>query len=187
VFQIGVMTSRPAAPLRVCVGNVERVTAFLGAAGWPGAIADVERLLARFGGFADHVALDFDVDAHEGLLPKLGLELYLQSADQLAARLPALLDALCQDRLCLPQKAAGVLAWSGVTHHRRHPGAWPAELLRRAALRPDGASSTFLRWLHHFKLVLEPGRAPAAKVYLAVAPAFLTDAAIRDGMATRAA
>jgi hypothetical protein len=55
-----------------------------------------------------------------------------------------------------------------------------AALIARKALRGDSESSTFCRWLHHVKIVLEPGAPPIAKAYLAVSHAFLPDSAIRE-------
>jgi hypothetical protein len=48
----------------------------------------------------------------------------------------------------------------------------------RGALRGGDESSTFCRWLHHAKIVLEPDAPPIAKAYLAVSHAFLSDSTI---------
>ena len=178
LFQVGVMCARPCAPLRICVigQELDAIAGFLLDARWPGDIAGVARYLKRIGPTIDHVALDFDVTDDGGLLPRIGIELY-QAADQtLVRQQPALIALLCEDGLCLPGKAAAVLAWSGITHQRRHPDLWPPALLARREAR----NSTFCRWLHHVKVTLEADGAVEAKVYLAVAHAFLDDAVIRE-------
>jgi hypothetical protein len=91
-----------------------------------------------------------------------------------------MINGLTDSDLCLPQKAIGLLAWSGITHERRYPELWPAQLITRRGLRGGDESSTFCRWLHHIKIVLEPDVPPAAKAYLAVSHAFLGDSVIRE-------
>ena len=102
-----------------------------------------------------------------------------------AARISAhrtieLITRLTDNDLCLPQKAIGLLAWGGITHERRYPDLWPAQLITRRSLRGGNESSTFCRWLHHIKIVLEPDAPPTAKAYLAVSHAFLGDSVIRE-------
>ena len=84
--------------------------------------------------------------------------------------------------MCLPGKAAGLLAWTGITHERLYRELWPPGLIAAKALWGGGVSSTFCRWLHHMKIVLEPDAPPAAKAYLAVSHVFLADSAIREAL-----
>jgi hypothetical protein len=184
LFQVGIMCSRPRAPLRVCVIDLElgEVSSFLSAASWPGELPRVEETLKRFASVIDQVALDLDILDEGRLVPKLGIELYQKPGVDLGPRIVELIGRLRDDNLCLPQKAIGLLAWGGITHERRYRDLWPATLIARKALRGGSESSTFCRWLHHVKIVLEPGAPPIAKAYLAVGHAFLADSAIREAL-----
>jgi hypothetical protein len=91
-----------------------------------------------------------------------------------------LVTRLSDDNLCLPPKAMGLLVWGGITHERLYPDLWPTALIVRRALHGGGESSTFCRWLHHVKVVLEPGAPLVAKAYLAIGHVFLADSVIRD-------
>lgn len=181
LFQIGVMCARPQAPLRVCLIGMtpEAVPAVLAAVGWPGEIEAVSVALSRFAAAIHHVALDLDLDDTGRLARKLGLELYVGKDAGAGQRLVALIQALLDEGLCLPNKATGLLAWGGMTHHRLFPGLWPAGLPTRRDGPEAVESSTFCRWLHHVKLVLQPGQATEAKAYLAIAHAYVSDAALR--------
>jgi hypothetical protein len=182
LFQVGVMGARPDAPLRVCAIGQElaEVPSFLAAARWPGEIGRVEHCLARYAPFADHVALDFDVDDDGGLAPRIGIELYNAPDQNLAAQQRAMIERLRADDLCLPAKTNGLAAWGGITHERRHRDLWPPPLLARRAALGGNLGSTFCRWLHHVKITLEPQGPANAKAYLAIAHVFLSDATIRD-------
>jgi hypothetical protein len=182
LFQVGIMCSRLRAPLRLCVIalDLDEVSTFLSAVRWPGAMPRVVETLNRFASVIDNVALNLDILDDGELLPKLGIEFYQNPNADLSSRMVELIGRLRDGNLCVPQKAIGLLAWGGITHERRHRDLWPAALIARKALRGDSESSTFCRWLHHVKIVLEPGAPPSAKAYLAVSHAFLPDSAIRE-------
>lgn len=182
MFQVGIMCSRLEAPLRVCVIGQElgEISAFLAAARWPGKCPLVEETLHGFTPMIENVALDLDILDDGRLSPKLGIELYQRRGTDINHRMIGLITRLTDSDLCLPQKAIGLLAWGGITHERRYPDLWPAELIRRRTLRGGNESSTFCRWLHHIKIVLEPDAPPTAKAYLAVSHAFLGDSVIRE-------
>jgi hypothetical protein len=184
LFQVGIMCSRPHAPLRVCVIGHElgEISAFLAAASWPGEWPLVEETLYGFAPVIENVALDLDILDDGRLAPKLGVELYPRRGMDLSRRMIELITRLTDNDLCLPQKAIGLLAWGGITHERRYPGLWPAQLITRRSLRGGNESSTFCRWLHHIKIVLEPDAPATAKAYLAVSHAFLADSVIREAL-----
>jgi hypothetical protein len=142
----------------------------------------VEETLKRFASVIDQVALDLDILDEGRLVPKVGIELYQKHGTDLSPRIVELIGRLRDDNLCLPQKAMGLLAWGGITHERRYRDLWPAALIVRKALSGGSESSTFCRWLHHVKIVLEPDAPPTAKAYLAVGHAFLADSAIREAL-----
>ncbi len=184
VFQVGVMSSRPKAPLRVCVNGLDygEFHAFLAAARWPGDWQQLDETLRRFVPVTDSFALDLDILGDGRLAPKLGVELYQSYNIDLKPRLLDLVSRLNDSHLCLPLRSNGLLAWSGITHERRYPHLWPAALLALRTLRGGSEKSTFCRWLHHVKLVFEPDTPPIAKAYLAVSHAYLADSAIREAL-----
>jgi hypothetical protein len=142
----------------------------------------VAETLEGFAPLIDDVAFDFDIIDDGQLAPKLGIELYQRPSKDLSQRMIKLLTRLTDSNLCLPSKAEGLLVWSGISHERRYPDLWPAALTARKALRSGNESSTFCRWLHHIKIVIEPDRPPTAKAYLAVSHAFLADSVIRQAL-----
>lgn len=182
VFQIGVMCARPRTPLRVCVigPELDEVCSFLSAARWSGALPRVVDTLNHFAPVIDHVALDLDILDDGRIGTKLGIELYQAPGADIGPQFVELISRLAAGKFCVPQKATGLLAWGGITHERRHRNLWPAALMVRRALRGGGESSTFCRWLHHIKIVIDGHAPPAAKAYLAVGHVFLADSAIRD-------
>jgi hypothetical protein len=199
LFQAGVMCSRPDSPLRVCIlgpefvpcaasvaegGENGLVSDFLEAAHWPSDPNPVTGLLRTFAPLIDHVALDLDIREDGSLAPKIGIEIYQNSDTTPAHRIVALVNQLTCSSLCTPEKANGLLAWYGITHERLHPDLWPRSLVAARVIRGGGQYSTFCRWLHHVKLVYEPGEPLTAKAYLAVSHAFLTDAKIHESQAT---
>jgi hypothetical protein len=184
VFQVGIMCSRPRSPLRLCVigQQFSEISAFLEAAHWPGELARVAETLERFTPVIDTAAVDLDILDDGRLSPKLGIELYQKFNEELGPRMTEFVRRLNDDNLCTLEKAAGLFAWSGITHERLYRNLWPAALIVRRALRDSGESSTFRRWLHHVKIVLEPGAPPSAKAYLGVSHVFLADSVIREAL-----
>jgi hypothetical protein len=184
LFQAGIMCSRPRAPLRVCVigQELDEISSFLSRARWPGEWVSVAETLKEITPLINDVALDLDIFDDGGLGAKLGIELYQKHSTDLSQRVIELITRLTGANLCLPQKAQGLLAWSGITHERRYPELWPAPLITCRAMRGGSESSTFCRWLHHIKIVLDPGTPPAAKAYLAISHQFLADSVIREAL-----
>jgi hypothetical protein len=187
LFQAGVMCSRPGSPLRLCLlgpefksGEAGSIVDFLAAAQWPADATQVTELLNTFAPLIDHVALDLDIGEDGSLAPKLGIEIYQNHGSTSADRMVALVSQLVRLGLCTRKKANGLLAWNGITHERLYPELWPRTLLAARVIRGGEEYSTFCRWLHHVKLVYEPGLSLTAKAYLAVNHAFLTDSAIRQ-------
>jgi lantibiotic modifying enzyme len=179
LFQIGMMLSRPEPFLRLCVRDLgtAEIAPYLAAIDWPGARAPLAALLQRLSPLVDHIRLDLDVT--DGVLPPLGLECYITQPARTAERFHALVQALVEDGLCRPEKAQGLMAWFGITHERRHAAIWPPSLLRLKAALEREEASVFRRWIHHVKITLDGKGGVSAKAYLAVAPGFIADAALR--------
>jgi len=168
VFQVGAMWSRGQAAIRLCLRGVEHVAvpALLDVLDWPGDGDDVAVLLDTFGAHASRVDLDLDLGTRIG--PKIGLECYLGTDAATAARLAALSAALVRVDACTPAKAAALDAYQGLTLQDAAPAHWPPHLAALARAGGRGLSSALCRWVHHIKLVHEPGQALTAKAYLAV-------------------
>ena len=107
-------------------------------------------------------------DLGEQVGPKLGLECYFGTDTGNAGRLRALTAALVRHGACTPAKAAALDAYQGLTLQDAAPAEWPPHLAALATAGGPGLSSALCRWVHHVKLVHEPGQALAAKAYLAV-------------------
>lgn len=105
----------------------------------------------------ERIHLSFDLGA-DAVLPRIGLE---GSFRRLPAREPGwrrLFDGLIAAGLCTPGEAAAALAWPGYETPASAGEHWPGEAPERYLVRS----------LSHVKVVLETGRAPAAKLYLLV-------------------
>jgi len=179
LFQVGMMLSRSEPFLRLCARDlgVAEIEPYLAAIGWPGARAALAVLLRRLAPLVDHFRLDLDLA--DSVLPPLGLECYIAEPARMAERFLALVQALTEDGLCLPEKAAGLMAWFGITHERRHRAIWPPSLLQRKAALGLEEASIFRRWIHHLKITIDGKGGVSAKAYLAVAPGFIADAALK--------
>lgn len=168
VFQVGLMLARGAEAVRLCLRlrSTERTLAYLRQVGWAGSDADLRGLLelAR--------AVDFtwlDLDVAETVQPKIGLECYFERHRQprQEPRWTSFLDTLVQTGSCTAVKRDALLAYPGYTDDSEPAAPWPLAL-RRAATLLDGRSvSTFVRTLHHVKVVSRPGEPIEAKAYLA--------------------
>jgi len=168
VFQVGAMWSRGQAAIRLCLRGVERVAvpALLDLLDWPGHGGDVAALLDTFGAHASRVDVDLDLGTRIG--PKIGLECYFGTDGATAGRLAALTTALVRQGACTPDKAAALDTYQGLTLQDAAPAHWPPHLAALARAGGRGLSSALCRWVHHIKLVHEPGQALSAKAYLAV-------------------
>ena len=102
-----------------------------------------------------HLSLDV---THEGIAPRAGLEASFVRGPHREPRWKNLFDRLIERGLCDPGKREAVFAWPGQESFWAAPGRWPAETA--------GTHGICVRAVSHVKLVVHPGRAPEAKVYL---------------------
>lgn len=167
---VGAMFSRRTGGVRLCLHGLEPHTlpGYLAGIGWPGALAELEAMLALVAGRVERLALSLDVGA--AVQPRVGVECHLAESLHEAdtARWTLLLDSLVEHGLCLPAKREALLDWLGHTHLRSRPESLPGNLRAlRARLGPEPLP-VFLRRINHLKLVLQPGQPPEAKAYLAL-------------------
>ena len=169
VFQVGLMMSRGAEAVRLCiqVGTLERAVEYLAEVGWPGSGTDLRRVLEPVTRIVDRVCLDIDVG--ETVQPKVGLECYFDGNRQprTEPRWEELLDLLVANGLCTPEKRETLLAYPGYSDEKTATVPWPTALRQVSQLLGGRSTSTFVRTLHHVKVVYRPGEPPEAKAYLA--------------------
>ncbi|MGF1471328.1 MAG: hypothetical protein ACFB50_06230 [Rubrobacteraceae bacterium] len=170
VFQVGLMLSRgPVEAVRLCIWTHSKqgLLEYLGNIGPGLAGAGLRRVLDSLDRMVDHIALDMDVG--DRVHDKLGFECYFSQNRQPSRepRWAAFLDSLVQDGLCTAGKRDALLAYTGYTEEKGATGIWPEALRRASGLLGQRFTSTFVRSLHHVKIVYEPGKPLEAKAYLA--------------------
>ena len=170
VFQVGLMLSRGAEAVRLCINlrTVEGIVEYLAGVGWPGSEADVLGVLEPIAHLVDYVCLDIDVG--ETVHHKIGLECYFDGNKQprTEPRWGVFLDSLVRDGLCTADKRDALLAYPGYVDENAEGIPWPRALRRASHLLGGRSLSTFIRSLHHVKIVYQPGEGLEAKAYLAV-------------------
>lgn len=156
-FQVGLMLSRPEAPLRICGFG----------ASLPDALQGMQQLgITTLDDYPDfrqeflHLspyfsAVDIDIGTTFGI--KVGLELKFSSVATIREQRqnkPAYLEWLVNKGWCLPHRSQAVLNWVG--GHKHHPDLDDFWSPRK----------TIFRTISHIKLDFQPGRPPRAKAYL---------------------
>jgi hypothetical protein len=169
VFQVGLMLSRGAGAVRLCIRlrSVERIVEYLARVGWPGDEAELRGVLDPLARSVDRVLLDIDVGESVGA--KIGLECYFDGNRQPGRepRWGTFLNSLVLQGLCKVDKREALLAYPGYVDQNLEGMPWPAALRRASQLLGGRSLSTFVRSLHHVKIVYRPGDLPEAKAYLA--------------------
>jgi len=176
-LSLGVMSGRPADPVRVCVADLPaiEVPAYLERIGWTGSAAQLHAIRGGLDGFTTLATLALDVET--SVRPRLGIEYNLEARRSLhdsAARWRPFLDRLVEDGLCARHKRDPLLACIGFDHERIDQESWPADLRAASDRHGPNVLSVLLRKLAHIKVVFEPGRPVAAKAYLELTHDWLT-------------
>lgn len=175
LFQVGLMLTRRVDTVRLCIRlrTTSRTRDYLTAVGWPGvagrrtpghdALDDLLALVEP----TDHTWLHLDVGPH--VQPTIGLECYFAGNAQPSRepRWTALLGVLVERGLCTRAKRDALLAYPGHAGNGAGAAPWPADLVAAEDLLEGCRRSTFVRTLHHVKVVLRPGGTLEAKAYLA--------------------
>jgi len=120
IEQVGMMFSRQSDDLRLCIRDVppRELSGYLRKAGWEGRGEELDAIVEQLLPFVDDITLD--IDAGDGVRPKLGLECILDR-DPSRARWGRWLDHLVSQKLCTPTKRDGLMAWIGVSTLREQP------------------------------------------------------------------
>jgi hypothetical protein len=177
IFQVGLMLSRASSITRLCVRGVpsKQILEYLQALGYDTCNRELNSLLEQLDPLVERIDLDMDVG--DRILPKIGLECYL-SADTSAIH--QFLRHLVSRGLSTPAKAEALESWRGMAHERLNSDVWPRDLLALSGFLGGRAHSVFARWLHHVKIVYQPGLPLQAKAYLAVQHLWLAPEQIKD-------
>ena len=177
IFQIGVMLSRFVPVTRLCVRGLPSsdITGYLTTLGWKGSPKELGSLVDTLSKVSARIDLDFDLDGC--VLPKIGLECYLPMEPSPVLRF---LEYLVSAGLCTPMKAEALAEWRGMAHEIPGRAVWPQDLLALSAFFGGRFHSVFVRWLHHVKVVYEPGLPLAAKAYLAVKHFWIAPSSLKE-------
>jgi hypothetical protein len=182
MFQVGLMLSRASSVTRLCVRGVSKkqILEYLQVLDYDTSSGQLHALLELLSPMVERIDLDMDVG--DRVLPKIGLECYFPG-DRSAVH--QFLNHLVSCGLSTPAKADALESWPGVVHERSNPEIWPRDLLALSGFLGGRAHSAFARWLHHVKIVYQPGLPLQAKAYLAVQHLWLAPEQIK-GLLNRA-
>jgi hypothetical protein len=177
IFQVGLMLARASRMTRLCVRGISRaqIIEYLRALDYDASGEQLHRLLDLLGPWVERIDLDMDVADH--VLPKIGLECY-PAAD--GSAIHQFMSHLVSCGLSDPAKAEPLKLWRGIAHERFTPEIWPRDLLALSGFLGGRLHSLFARWLHHVKIVYQPGFPLQAKAYLAVQHLWLAPEQIKD-------
>ena len=161
ITHFGVMTGRPAAPLRINIGgrSVDSLRRHLSGLD-PGLARTLDRLLDLFGeaGGTRIAALDIG----ERFQPRLGLECYFPGGQE---QWPSLLAHLHDIGLCTAGEAEGIVRWPLEADEAEPEWPEPFRSLDRL-VGPEG-QGRLVRSINHLKLTADADATVTAKAYLA--------------------
>jgi hypothetical protein len=177
IFQVGLMLSRVSRITRLCVRGVSgrQIVDYLEALGWEGSVREMKTIVDSLAPLVERI--DVDLDVTDRVLPKIGLECYPVMS---APGIQRFLDFFVSSGLATAEKAKALAAWRGMAHERLTPDVWPRELLSVSGFLGGRVHSTFLRWLHHVKVVYQPAVPLEAKAYLAVSHQWIAPADLKQ-------
>ncbi|HYO48415.1 MAG TPA: hypothetical protein VEW94_01080 [Chloroflexia bacterium] len=166
---VGAMLPRDIDAFRLIINGLDKETipGYLERIGWTGPIQELAAALEATTPFSDYLWLNVDVG--EAVYPKVSWECYIHRQSRNSADLPrwqALLDFLVERGMCTPEKREAMLLYPGIQTAEESGEFWPESLrLLSRVLGPLGFSS-FIRGIHHIKVVFQPGKPLEAKAYL---------------------
>lgn len=177
IFQVGLMLARDSRATRLCIRGMAagQIGDYLHSLGWDGSSQELQALLTLLEPLTERIDLDLDVS--DRVMPKIGLECYFGPDLRIIQRF---LNQIVSSGLSTSSKAKAIELWPGLAHERLSPSIWPRELLETSSLLGGRLHSLFARWLHHVKIVYQPGVPLQAKAYLAVQHLWLAPADLKD-------
>jgi hypothetical protein len=169
ISHLGAMLSRSVKAVRVNVKGIspEQLLDYLMQIGWSDPTNTFSTLTSTLSEFVDSILLSFDVGVT--VLPRIGLECFLNNQPCDEPRWQLFLDYLIERKLCTLAKQNALLNWPGFSHKSSVPDLWPSNISFGDRLLGSRAFSLFSRWISHIKLVHQPGNPLEAKAYLGFA------------------
>jgi hypothetical protein len=166
IFQIGVMLARKSDLVRVCIRNIspEEILKYLAALNWSGSIDALHQTLNKLSSYATRI--DLDIDIGESILPKIGLECYLDKQPKFEPKWQLFLDYLTEVGFCTSQKRDSLLAYPGYIRGKQSPDFFPNNLERISSFLGSGYEGVFFKGLHHIKVTYQESASLEAKAYL---------------------
>lgn len=167
IRHLGAMLSRQANAVRVNVKGIcpEQSSDYLTEIGWSDPTNTFFTLTSTLSKFVDYILLSFDVG--DTVLPRVGLECFLNNQTYDEPRWQLFLDYLVEGGLCTSAKRNAFLAWPGLSQKSSIPDLWPSNISFGDRFLGSRAFSIFWRKVSHIKLVYQPGIPLEAKGYLA--------------------
>lgn len=172
VASIGIMTSRGADRVRVNVSGVSSqdldhdLCLMMGKA-CPSPLPGIWRTLKSL---VDDLVLCMDVGAE--VLPRFGIECFLDEQPPGESRWCSLLDLLVREGRCSPRKKEALLAWPRVVDPMVTTVPWPGHLIRESLLESVSAFSVFSLELSHVKITCGMGGIEGVKAYFGFSHGF---------------
>ena len=153
---LGFMLPRKHPGVRVVIQMPESdMFSYLTSIGWPGDMDDLAGTMARLRTTDSPMAGLVNLDVADDIGHPVGLEYTLDRSRQVRGGLleREFLDRLVELGACLPHKRNALDGWPGYSLERFPDEEW---------------LSVMMRLVHYVKVVIAPGRAPTAKVYLSL-------------------
>lgn len=166
-IHFGAMLSRSTKGVRVDVAGINScyLIDYLVAIGWKDTTDSLQSLISNLSNFVDRIHLSFDVG--DTILPRIGLECFLQKQPTNEYRWQLFLNHLVENGLCTPVKQNALLAWPGFSQKAFHPEISPNNFNWSELLLGYKMLSIVGRKISHIKIVYEPGIPVESKAYLA--------------------
>ena len=123
IANIGAMPDREPQAIKMIAAGIAtaHVRDFLGRAGWPGSVAQVERVIEAMAPVASRFALSLDV-VGQGPLPRLGLEFSPPEMQKGGAAWQPLIERVADFGWCLPEKRRALIGFPGMERVFRDDG-----------------------------------------------------------------
>lgn len=144
------MLARKSDLARICIRNIspEATLEYLTALNWQGSIDGLKQTLEQLSTYADRI--DLDIDVGESILPKIGLECYLEKQPKFNPKWQLFLDYLVEAGFCTEQKRASLLNYTGYVRKTNKSSSNNSE--KAFSLANFGYEGIFFKGPHHVKV-----------------------------------
>ncbi|MCJ7698420.1 MAG: hypothetical protein MUO73_08855 [Thermoplasmata archaeon] len=170
VFQVGTMLSRTTAGVRLVFNRMQpvQIMPYLKTLGWSDNNDRLSSLLEELEHYVTRIILHINI-GEKGVDPKIGLECsFYPDLYNLETKWPVFLNYLVKKGLCLPEKKAALLHFSGVEQQDMNHDFDLKSYITVMRIPDNNFSSALVRYISHIKLVYKPNHPTEAKVYSGV-------------------